>query len=454
MEVMIANPEVADGPELARPITSVPTPPDSLEEAGLSDEFVGGLVLKALNVRGTALGFDLFDMLALPMGVLDEVIQQLQEQRLVEVHTTKGPRRGEWVFKLTGAGRTRASEELAMCRYVGPAPVPFEDFRKWVELQSAERARVTEQDLQEALDGIVVPDSMVEQLGPAINSGRSLFLFGDPGNGKTLLAERIARLFGDRYYVPYAVLVDGSVMVVHDPVHHHFGLPDEAAAEAPVSRNGVPSDILRALPEHDRRYAEARRPVVITGGELTLDQLDLQWDPMGRMYQAPPQLKAAGGVLVVDDLGRQRVPVRDLLNRWVVPLEHREDYLTLGTGKKIVVPFDCFVIFSTNLDPSELGDEAFLRRIHYKIEVTDPDRGEYERIFRACCDEREIPFETYALEYLFDEVYGKGTAEPRRCHPRDVLDHLQNLAEYRREPVRLSRDLIEQACRSYFLPLS
>ncbi|MDH3424873.1 MAG: hypothetical protein OEN00_17880, partial [Gemmatimonadota bacterium] len=187
MEVMIANPEVADGPELARPITSVPTPPDSLEEAGLSDEFVGGLVLKALNVRGTALGFDLFDMLALPMGVLDEVIQQLQEQRLVEVHTTKGPRRGEWVFKLTGAGRTRASEELAMCRYVGPAPVPFEDFRKWVELQSAERARVTEQDLQEALDGIVVPDSMVEQLGPAINSGRSLFLFGDPGHGKTLL---------------------------------------------------------------------------------------------------------------------------------------------------------------------------------------------------------------------------------------------------------------------------
>jgi predicted ATPase with chaperone activity len=447
------EPEPDEAPEPGRHRASVPPPPDSLEEAGLSEEFVAGLVLKALHVRGTALGFDLFDMLALPMSLLDEVIQRLQEQRLVEVHATQGPRRGEWVFKLTGAGRTRASEELAMCRYVGPAPVPFEDFCKWVELQSVERARISEQDLRGAFEGIVVPDSMVEQLGPAINSGRSLFLFGDPGNGKTLLAERIARLFGDRYYVPFVVLVDGSVMVVHDPVHHHYEVPDETAADPSGGANGVPSEILRVLPEHDRRYMEARRPVVITGGELTLDQLDLRWDPMGRMYQAPPQLKAAGGVLVVDDLGRQRVPVRDLLNRWVVPLEHREDYLTLGTGRKIVVPFDCFVIFSTNLEPKALGDEAFLRRIHYKIEVPDPDRGEYEQIFRTCCEEREVRFEEDALDYLFDEFYGNGTIPPRRCHPRDVLDHLRDLAEYRREPARLSRELLEQACRSYFLPL-
>ena len=189
----------------------------------------------------------------------------------------------------------------------------------------------------------------------------------------------------------------------------------------------------------------------MTGGELSLEQLDLQWDPTRRVYQAPPQLKAAGGVFVVDDLGRQRVPVRELLNRWVVPLEHRRDYLTLTTGRKIVAPFDCLVIFSTNLEPRSLADEAFVRRIHYKIEVPDPGREEYERIFRACCDERRIPFDEEALEYLFGEIYANGTVEPRACHPRDVLDHLENLAEYRGEPARLSPTLLEKACQTCFL---
>jgi hypothetical protein len=462
----------------SRPSLPVPRPPESLEEAGLSEDFVAGLVLKALYVRGAALGFELFDMLALPMALLDEVIRQLQDLGFVEVHSTKGPSRGEYVFKLTGAGRKRALEELEVSRYVGPAPVAFVDFLRWIERQAIERARVSEDELRRALDGIVLPEPMLELLGPAINSGRSLFLYGEPGNGKTLLAERIARVFGERYYVPYSVLVDGSVMIVHDPVHHRFGPGDDEpgapphedepearyepatvtdlTAAADPTRASASDDmrreIFRSIPNHDRRYAEARRPVVITGGELTLEQLDLQWDPMGRMYQAPPQLKAAGGVLVVDDLGRQRVPVRDLLNRWVVPLEHRQDYLTLRSGRKIVVPFDSFVIFSTNLEPRALGDEAFLRRIHYKIEVPNPDRGEYERIFRICCQARDIEFEEDALAYLFDEFYGNGTIKPRRCHPRDVLDHVQDLAEYRSEPARLSAGLLEQACRSYFLP--
>jgi hypothetical protein len=441
-------------------VPAVPPPPESLEEAGLSEELVAGLVLKVLHARGTALGYDLFDRLALPMSVLDEVIQGLQERRLVEVHKTKGPRRGEWVFKLTAEGRKRAAEELDVCRYVGPAPVPFEDFLRWVELQTVERSRISEHELREAFEGAVVPDSLLEQLGPAVNSGRSLFLFGAPGNGKTLLAERLARLFGERYYVPHAVLVDGAVMIVHDPVHHHHGTAEAEAVESPTSGEAVAAEgegeaslaIVRELPAHDRRYVEARRPVVVTGGELTLEQLDLRWDATARMYQAPPQLKAAGGVLVVDDLGRQRVPVRDLLNRWVVPLEQRRDHLTLASGKTIVVPFDSFVIFSTNLEPRSLADEAFLRRIHYKIEVPSPERGEYELIFRACCDEREIAFEEDSLAYLFDDFYADGHVVPRRCHPRDVLDHLCDLAEYRGERPTLSRDLLEHACRSYFLP--
>ena len=440
---------------------SAPPPPESLSDAGLSGELVAGLVLKALHVRGAVLGLDLFDMLALPMALLDEVIQDLQEQRLVEVHATKGPRRGEYVFKLTSAGRTRAVEEIEVCRYVGPAPVPFEDFCSWIERQALDRAAVSEEDLRRVLDGVVFPDSMLELLGPAINSGRSLFLYGGPGNGKTLLAERIARLFGDRYYVPYSVLVDGSVMIVHDPVHHGVGMdgaataapgPQESPASGFLSSDDVRREIVRALPEHDRRFAEARRPVVMAGGELTLEQLDLQWDATGRMYQAPPQVKAAGGVLVVDDLGRQRVAVQDLLNRWVIPLEQRRDYLTLRSGRKITVPFDGFVIFSTNLEPRALTDEAFLRRIHYKIEVPDPVRAEFAQIFRSCCEERGIPFEDDVVRSLYDEFYETGRVEPRRCHPRDILDHLQDLAAYRGETARLSSKLLGAACRSYFLP--
>jgi hypothetical protein len=456
----------------------IPRPPESMEEAGLPEEFVAGLIVKALHHRGSASGFDLSEMLALPVPLLDDVVEQLQERRFVQVNGTNGPTRGEYVFTLTSDGRKRAAEELELSRYVGPAPVRFEDFQRWIELQTIDGTRISESELRRALDGIILPDSMLELLGPALNSGRSLFLYGESGNGKTLLARRLARVYGEGYFVPYSVFVDGSVMIVYDPIHHGVALADRAPDERMAAGTSEPGtaapwgseaaldaltaddrptvdvlqEILRTVPKHDRRYVRARRPVVMTGGELTLEQLDLQWDSTGRMYQAPPQLKAAGGVLVIDDLGRQRVEVRELLNRWAVPLENRHDHLTLGSGRKLVVPFDCFVIFSTNLEPHSLADDAFLRRIHYKIEVPDPDRGEYERIFRSCCEERGIGFEDGALQYLFDEFYGKGAIAPRRCHPRDVLDHVRDLADYRGRPASLDLTLLEPACRSYFLP--
>lgn len=453
----IAHPRVEhDVAERGAP--SAPPPPDSLEETGLPGEFVAGLIVKALHHRGAAGGFDLSEMLALPFPLLDDLLEQLQERRLVQVRGTNGPTRGEYVFTLTGEGRKRAAEELELSRYVGPAPVPFEEFCRWVELQSIQGARVSEPELRSVLEGVVVPEAMFELLGPAVNSGRSMFLYGESGNGKTLLAKRIARAFGERYYVPHAVLVDGSVMIVYDPTLHGSAATDQGTEQthaAPGADEASPDmleEILRTVPKHDRRYVEARRPVVVTGGELTLEQLDLQWDRTGRMYQAPPQLKAAGGVLVIDDLGRQRVQVRELLNRWGVPLEHRQDYMTLRSGRRIVVPFDSFVIFSTNLEPSSLADDAFLRRIHYKIEVPDPSREEYERIFRSCCEERGIECDGGGLDYLFEEIYGIGGVPPRRCHPRDVLDHVVDLAEYRGESPRLDPDLLEPACRSYFLP--
>jgi predicted ATPase with chaperone activity len=447
----------------------IPPPPQSLEEAGLSEEFLAGLAIKALHHQGSAAGFDLAELLALPFHLLDDMIERLQERRLVQVLATKGPTRGEYVFALTSDGKKKAAEELELSRYVGPAPVPFEDFCRWVELQTIEGTRISGSELQAAFDGVVLSDSMLDLLGPAVNSGRSLFLYGESGNGKTLLAKRLARVFGDRYYVPYSVLIDGNVMIVYDPVIHGLGPTDRGAGKhtGPVTSEreaaepgaywtddtaDVLQEILRSVPKHDQRFAEARRPVVVTGGELTLGHLDLQWDSTGRMYQAPPQLKAAGGVLVIDDLGRQRVQIPELLNRWGVPLEHRQDYLTLRSGRTIVVPFDCFVIFSTNVEPRSLADDAFLRRIHYKIEVADPGRAEYEEIFRSCCEERGIEYDERALDYLFEEFYENGGIAPRRCHPRDVLDHVRHLADYRGEPARLDSDQLEQACRSYFLP--
>lgn len=491
------------GTSASRPI---PRPPESLQEAGLSEEFLAGLLVKVLHHRGSATGADLSERLALPFSLVDGLIEQLQERRLAQVVATRGPTRGEYVFSLSSDGRQRAAEELALSRYVGPAPVPFEDYRRWVEVQTIEGTRISASDLQRVLDGVVLPAPVFELLGPAVNSGRSMFIFGESGNGKTLLARRLARVFGDTYYVPYSVLVDGNVMVVYDPIVHGLEPSDrDPGARAPVTRergavdpdpagirtegavsfdsvasaaapeaghhaavavdspDGAPADhghpsvdvlneILRTVPKHDPRYVEANRPVVFTGGELTLEHLDLQWDATGRMYQAPPQLKAAGGVLVIDDLGRQRVQVAELLNRWGVPLEHRQDYLTLRSGRTIVVPFDCFVIFSTNLEPRALADDAFLRRIHYKIEVADPSREEYEEIFRACCEERGIEFDEGALDYVFDEFYGPGGTAPRRCHPRDVLDHVRHLADFRGETANLNPNLLEPACRAYFLP--
>lgn len=445
----------------------IPRPPETLEEAGLPEELVTGLVIKTLHQRGSVAGFELSDLLALPFPLLDDLCEQLQERRFIQVTATRGPTRGEYVYSLTGEGRRRAADELALSRYIGPAPISFDDFCAWIETQTIAGARIAEAELRRALDGVILPDSILELLGPAINSGRSLFLYGDSGNGKTLLARRLARAFGDRYYVPYSVLVDGNVMIVYDPITHGYpagesdvdaAAPDtgfmEASSNGAHARSGGSADvlhaILRSVPTHDRRFVEVRRPVVITGGELTLEQLDLQFDRTSGMYQAPPQLKAAGGVLVVDDLGRQRVEVHELLNRWGVPLENRQDHLTLAGGRRLVVPFDCFVIFSTNLQPDELADDAFLRRIHYKIEVPDPDRADYEGIFRSCCAERGIAYESAAVDYLFAEVYSPRIA-PRRCHPRDILDHVCDLAGYRGVPASLERGLLQQACRSYFL---
>ncbi|MGD8362997.1 MAG: ATP-binding protein [Gemmatimonadota bacterium] len=429
---------------------AVPPIPRSLGETGLSRDLLVGLLLKTVQQRGTLSGFGISDALGLPFSLVDDLLMDLQKSGMLEVKETDGPARSSYSFALTGKGRERAGEEAQASRYVGPAPVPFQQYVDWVLRQSVETVRIRRELLEEGLSDLVLPDGFLDLLGPAVNSGKSLFLYGDPGNGKTRIAEAVAELFGEAFFVPHAVDLDGHIMVLYDPVFHEALEPlEDSSWEHPPGPT-----LFRDLPRHDRRFVKVKRPVAMAGAELELSQLDLRYDPFGRTYQAPIQLKANGGVLVIDDLGRQRVRPRDLLNRWIVPLEHRVDYLSLESGKKIAVPFDCLVVFSTNIEPWELVEEAFLRRIHYKIRVSDPDPRQFDEIFSRCCEEEGIPFDPAAPEMVRREFYEPGKAIPRGCHPRDILSHLRDIALFRGMEPDLSPGLLRQACESYFVAMA
>jgi predicted ATPase with chaperone activity len=422
-----------------------PATPSKLADTGLPSEFVLELLLKTLYVHGARSGQYLTDFIRLPFPFLDDQLLDLQQRRLVEVRGTQGTNRGGYVFDLTAAGRDRAREALAGSQYIGPAPVPLAQYRDAVLRQSISNVHVTQESLRSGFGHLVLDPELLTTLGPAVNSAKSLFLFGDSGNGKTAIAEAISHLLGGAMYVPYAVEVGGEIMVLHDPVFHRTASDDTEADDA------LADLWLDGGSTFDRRYVRIERPVVLVGGELTLEQLDLQYDSYTKLYQAPFQVKANGGVLIIDDFGRQRVPPRDLLNRWIVPLERRGDYLTLHTGGKFPAPFDCLVIFATNLDPTHLVEEAFLRRIHYKIHVEDPSRAQYEAIFRACCEARSIPFRAEAVEFVYQQFYRRLSIMPRACHPRDITDHVLDIAKFLAREPQLSTELLERACHSYFL---
>jgi len=427
-----------------------PPIPETVDETGLSPEGIAELILKTLYVQGARSGQELVDAIRLPFPIVDEQVVRLQHQRLVEVKRTVGAGRGGYIFDLTGTGGERAREAMAAGQYVGPAPVPLEHYRTWVERQSIRNVHVTREHLVAAFAELVIDPAFIDILGPAVNSAKSLFIFGDPGNGKTMMAETLARLLGGSFYLPYAVDIGGQVMVVHDPVYHRPVEEEEGAG----SRSPDDPQWLRSVPDYDRRYARVARPVVMTGGELTLEQLDLQYDRDTKMYQAPFQVKANGGVLIIDDFGRQRVPPRELLNRWILPLEKRMDFLTLHTGSKFPVPFECLLIFATNLDPGELAEEAFLRRIHYKVHVESPTREQYEEIFRRCAAARGIPYLPEAVSQIYRDFYEARAIAPRGCHPRDLTDHVCDYARFLEVEPTLLPDLVDWACRSYFLDAS
>ena len=413
-------------------------PPSSIEETGLHPDTLAQLLLKTL-VAGEASGTGLAEKLRVPYTVLDALIQHSRVEKLLEVRGAGGTGAAGYRYALTDLGRDRAMQFFDLCRYVGPAPVPLAQYNAYTRACMEARPYLDRKTLSSGFEHLVVGTDMLDQLGPAVNSGKALFLYGAPGNGKTVVAEGIGRALGGEMYVPFAVDVDGQIITMYDPVNQQRIV--EAAGTQSVIANAV----------HDRRWECIRRPVVVVGGELTLEMLDLTFNPISKFYEAPIQLKANGGVFVVDDFGRQRIPPRDLLNRWIVPLESRVDYLTLHTGRKFEVPFNVFIVFATNLKPESLADEAFLRRIPYKIRAKNPTLDEYCRIFELNCKRRGLTFDAVMVEYLERKYYKPRHLQMRSCHPRDLISAVVDICRYtNREPV-ITRELLDAACTSYFI---
>ncbi len=421
----------------ARPMP--PAPPATLQETGLHPDTLSQLMLKTL-VAGETSGTVLSEKLRLPYSVLDALLQHARIEKLIEVRGAAGVGSAGYRYALTDLGRDRANQFLDQSRYVGPAPVPLDQYNAYVRACMAARPYVRKETLATGFENLIVSKGMFDQLGPAVNSGKSLFLYGAPGNGKTVVAEGIGRALGESMHIPHAIDVDGQTITMFDPVSH------QSRSQAD---GGLQSVITNAV--YDRRWEAIRRPVVVVGGELTLEMLDLTFNPIARFYEAPIQMKANGGVFVVDDFGRQRIPPRDLLNRWIVPLESRVDFLTLHTGRKFEIPFNVLIVFATNLKPESLADEAFLRRIPYKILAKNPTVDEYCRIFEMNCRKRGIAFDPVLVEYLLRKYYQPRKLQMRACHPRDLVEQVVNNCRYQgREPV-ISRELLDAACDSYFL---
>lgn len=414
----------------------VPREPESFEAASLTESDIESLLLKCLLSRGDMTGRELAAQICMPFILIDELLRALKNARLL-VHQGSAPM-NDYLYRLTDAGFERSRRLADHCTYFGAAPVSLADYVESVHRQSLTHQHPTAEDLTKAFGSLVLSEKMLDRLGPAINSGRGLFLFGPPGNGKTSIAERATAAFGLTIWVPRALLVDGEIIRVFDPINH---------LEEPIDENTELID-RRHL---DRRWVRIRRPSIVAGGELTMSALEVTVNESSGICEAPLQLKSNCGTLVIDDFGRQRMSIDELLNRWIVPLEKRYDFLNLPNGKKVQVPFDQLIIFSTNLEPRDLVDEAFLRRIPYKIEVCDPTEEQFRDILRDMS--ASMGFEGYDDDLVDDvlKTYFRDAGRPLRfCHPRDLLLQIRNYCTFHGYPLELKAEYFELAVENYF----
>ena len=423
-------------------VSDTPPAPTTYQEAGLSLDMLIQLALKTLHFAGQLTGVDLARRMGLNFSVIEPALDFLKTQHQVEIGGGTMVGRASYRYRITDAGRQRAALFLEANHYVGVAPVPFAQYQQYMRGFATTAPRSATRDrVRDAFSHLVISQAVLDQLGPAINAGHSMFVYGPPGNGKTVISQAIRKLLTGDIAIPHAIEVEGSIVRFFDPVNH----------EPVESEEGAPAETLDLGARFDQRWIRCRRPMVMVGGELTLDALELSYNPSTGFYRAPVQAVANGGVLVIDDFGRQQVAPRDLLNRWIVPLESRVDFLTLQSGQKFELPFMVLVIFATNIKPAELVDEAFLRRIHYKVFAESPTVGEFMQIFENCCRERQIPFDRPLVQDLLKSYYEPRKIPLRGCQPRDLIDQVLSLAEYRSEPRQLTPDLLEAACASYFV---
>ncbi len=432
------NANIPDGPlgfQATRDEPWRPVEPEDAERGGINESLLEAIIYRFLLSSGEASGRRIADQVKVPFRLIEPILSRMKMEQHVAYKSSTST--NDYIYVLTETGRQIARNHAADCTYFGACPVPLQDYIKSVGYQTIEGQYPKKADLVRAFSDLLINPKMLNRLGPAIASGRGMFLFGFPGNGKTSIAERVTGAFGKYIWIPRAVDVDGDILRVFDPMNHELAMPEDSGG-------------LLDIGGFDKRWVRIKRPTIVAGGELTMDMLEVMCNHETNISESPLQLKSNCGTLVIDDFGRQKMRVDELLNRWIVPLEKRYDFLNMASGKKIQVPFDQLVIFSTNLEPKDLVDDAFLRRIPYKIEVENPPEQDFRKLFEIMCRVTKMPYNPEAIDYLIKTHYLPIQRPFRNCQPRDLLLQVRNYCLYNDLELELKNEYFDFACDNYF----